>query len=77
MKNFHFSGNSTPMKKSIILISALSMLGLMLISCSSGTTASTTRQTNTTPATTPAHGVPSQPVGYRDVGAGQARPGGF
>ena len=54
MKNFHFSGNSTPMKKSIILISALSMLGLMLVSCSTPeTTTTTTRQTAVTaPPTT-------------------------
>jgi hypothetical protein len=53
MKNFHFSGNSTPMKKSIILISALSMLGLMLVSCSSSTPATTTTTTRQTTVTAP------------------------
>ena len=58
------------MKKSTILTSALSILALMLVSCSSGTTASATRQTTTTAATTADHGQPSQPIGYRDIGAG-------
>ena len=53
MKNFHFSGNSTPMKKSIILISALSMLGLMLVSCSSSTPETTTTTTRQTTVTAP------------------------
>jgi uncharacterized lipoprotein YajG len=71
MKNFHFSGNSTPMKKSIILISALSMLALMLVSCSSEpeTTTTTTRQTTTTNA---AENRMSQPIGYRDMRSGEA-----
>ena len=60
-----------------LLTSALSILALMLVSCSSGTTASTTRQTTTTAATTPAHAVPSQPIGYRDLRQGEADPGGF
>ena len=58
------------MKKSTILTSALSILALMLVSCSSGTTASATRQTTTTAATTADHRQPSQPIGYRDIGAG-------
>ena len=53
MKNFHFSGNSTPMKKSIILISALSMLGLMLVSCSSSTPETTTTTTRQATVTAP------------------------
>ena len=40
-----------------------------------GTTTTTTRQTTTT--TNAAENRMSQPVGYRDVGAGQAMPGGF
>ena len=59
-----------------LLTSALSILALMLVSCSSGTTASTTRQTTTTAATTPAHALPSQPIGYQDVPQGSAA-GGF
>ena len=51
---------------------ALSVFALMLVSCSSGTTANTTRQTTTTAATTPAHTLPSQPIGYRDVPQGSA-----
>jgi hypothetical protein len=59
-----------------LLTSALSILALMLVSCSSGTTASTTRQTTTTAATTPDHAAPSQPINYRDVGAGAHGVGG-
>jgi PBP1b-binding outer membrane lipoprotein LpoB len=59
-----------------LLTSALSILALMLVSCSSGTTASTTRQTTTTAATTADHGLPSQPTGYQDIGAGGAHLGG-
>src|SRR5260370_22613500 len=59
-----------------LLTSALSILALMLVSCSSGTTASTTRQTTTTPATTPNPGLPSQPTGYQDTGAAGAALGG-
>ena len=51
---------------------ALSVFALMLVSCSSGTTASTTRQTTTNAATTPAHTLPSQPIGYQDVPQGSA-----
>ena len=64
------------MKRAIILTSALSMLALMLVSCSSGTTANTTRQTTTTAATTADHRLPSQPIGYQDVPQGMAA-GGF
>ena len=64
------------MKKSTILTSALSILALMLVSCSSGTTASATRQTTTTAATTADHGQPSQPIGYPDIGAGGQALGG-
>ena len=64
------------MKKSTILTSALSILALMLVSCSSGTTASATRQTTTTAATTADHQLPSQPHGYTDIGAGGAHLGG-
>jgi hypothetical protein len=56
------------MKRAIILTSALSILALMLVSCSTGTTASTTRQTTTT--TNAAENRMSQPIGYRDIGAG-------
>jgi hypothetical protein len=59
-----------------VLTSALSILALMLVSCSSGTTASTTRQTTTTAATTADHGLPSQPISYRDIGAGAHGVGG-
>ena len=62
----------TNMKKSTSLTSALSILALMLVSCSSGTTANTTRQTTTTAATTPAHTLPSQPIGYEEVAQGSA-----
>jgi hypothetical protein len=55
---------------------ALSVFALMLVSCSSGTTASTTRQTTTTAATTADHRLPSQPIGYQDIGAGGAHSGG-
>ena len=65
------------MKRAIMLGWALSVFALMLVSCSSGTTASTTRQATTTAATTPAHAVPSQPIGYRDLPQGSADPGGF
>ena len=61
MKNFHFSGNSTPMKKSIILISALSMLGLMLVSCSSSTPETTTTTTRQATVTAP----PPEPPPHR------------
>ena len=64
------------MKKSTILTSALSMLALMLVSCSSGTTANTTRQTTTTAATTADHRLPNQSTGYEDIGAGGAHLGG-
>src|SRR5262245_4713608 len=56
-----------------LLTSALSILALMLVSCSSGTTASTTRQTTTTNA---AENRMSQPIGYRDLGAGSHGAGG-
>jgi hypothetical protein len=56
------------MKRAIILTSALSILALMLVSCSTGTTASTTRQITTT--TNAAENRMSQPIGYRDIGAG-------
>ena len=60
-----------------LLTSALSILALMLVSCSSGTTASATRQTTTTTAATTAdHGLPSQPINYRDIGAGAHGVGG-
>jgi hypothetical protein len=73
MKNFHFSGNSTPMKKSIILISALSMLGLMLVSCSTPeTTTTTTRQTTVTdPTTTTTHGIPPPQGGVQGADPGE------
>jgi hypothetical protein len=58
-----------------LLTSALSILALMLVSCSSGTTASTTRQTTTT--TNAAENRMSQPIGYRDIGAGAHGAGGI
>ena len=59
-----------------LLTSALSILALMLVSCSSGTTANTTRQTTTTAATTVDHRLPNQSIGYGDIGAGGAHLGG-
>ncbi len=57
---------------------ALSVFALMLVSCASSpeATTTTTRQTTTTAATTPAHALPSQPIGYQDVPQGSAA-GGF
>ncbi len=52
------------------------MLALMLVSCSSGTTANTTRQTTTTAATTADHRLPNQSIGYGDIGAGGSHSGG-
>jgi hypothetical protein len=54
-------------KKSISLTSALSMLALMVVSCSSQpkTTTTTTRQTTTTTANA-ADNRPPVPIGYRD-----------
>ena len=63
--------------KSIIPTFALSMLALMLASCSSqpGTTTTTARQTTTT--TNAAENRMSLPIGYRDMTQGSAAPGGF
>jgi hypothetical protein len=52
------------------------MLALMLVSCSSETTANTTRQTTTTAATTADHRFPNQSIGYEDIGAGGSHSGG-
>jgi hypothetical protein len=54
------------MKKSIVLVSVLSIVAMVLVSCASEpqTTTTTTRQTTTT--TTAHHQVPNQPLGYRD-----------
>jgi len=60
------------MKNSIILVSAFSVVSIMMVPCASEpqTTTTTPHQTTTTAATTADHGVPSQPIGYRDIGAG-------
>ena len=54
------------MKKSIVLVSVLSIVAMVLVSCASEpqTTTTATRQTTTT--TTAHHQVPNQPLGYRD-----------
>ena len=65
------------MKRGIILTSALSMLALMLVSCSSqpGTTTTTTpRQTTTT--TNAAENRMPQSIGYRDIARGSVDPTG-
>ena len=56
------------MKKSIIVVSVLSLVAMMLVSCVSEpqTTTTTTRHTTTTTPTAPDHGLPNQPIGYRD-----------
>jgi len=65
------------MKRAIMLGWALSVFALMLVSCASSpeATTTTTRQTTGT-TTTPAHTLPSQPIGYPDVPQGSAA-GGF
>ena len=66
--------------KKLITLTGIASIGvvLMLASCSSqpGTTTTTTRQTITTAATTPDHSLPSQPIGYRDMGGGNKGAGG-
>ena len=54
------------MKKSIVLVSVLSIVAMVLVSCASEpqTTTTATRQTTTT--TTAHHQVPNQSLGYRD-----------
>jgi uncharacterized lipoprotein YajG len=63
--------------KSVIPTFALSMLALMLASCSSqpGTTATTTRQTTTT--TNAAENRMPLPIGYQDVPQGSAAGAGY
>ena len=53
------------MKKSIVLVSVLSIVAMVLVSCASEpqTTTTATRQTTTTTAH---HQVPNQSLGYRD-----------
>ena len=54
------------MKKSIVLVSVLSIVAMVLVSCASEpqTTTTATRQTTTT--TTAYHQPSNQPLGYRD-----------
>ena len=52
------------MKKSIVLVSVLSIVAMVLVSCASEPQTTATRQTTTT--TTAHHQVPNQPPGYRD-----------
>src|SRR5260370_26787511 len=53
------------MKKSIVLVSVLSIVAMVFVSCAiePQTTTTATRQTTTT--TTAHHHVPNQPLGYR------------
>ena len=59
------------MRKSIILVSMLSLVAMMLVSCASEpqTTTTTTRQTTTTTGLAPV------PVGYRDNNMETGGPG--
>jgi len=53
------------MKKSIVLVSVLSIVAMVVVSCASEPqTTTTARQTTTT--TTAHHQLPNQPLGYRD-----------
>jgi len=64
------------MKRAIMLGWALSVFALMLVSCASSPEATTTTTRQTTTTTNAAENRMSQPIGYRDIGAGAKGAGG-